>query len=361
MKHYEDLFIKICEDFHFEVNPLIERINKESIKNIWFDSKDIKGKFYIIRDLLLSLNKSDFQITDLKELEKLLHLYKLKLQGYWEDYPVATCLIFINPENSIKIETFINSIGHYWFNQSSHYNHLFTAYFIGIGIIGFPQDCYFKSTARLQNKEIYYEDQFHPKSIIEIEKGKSLTNPDRTSDEQDKLNYSILGNYRDEFNELFKEQIEGFKNFSNITRERILRLFQDFDYCITLCNTIIETVRNDFEMERNSNLEKIFTVLRNGYITDEYESFTDIFNPTYSGNKLIWLKSGPELKYFVDQLNGKMKLSNNINIWISQRFIMKKPITDMLRYLGKQTNEPGYDLLIKGLKPKDPLYLLFKE
>ena len=55
----EDVLIKISNDFHAEINPILEQINSETKQSVWFERKSISGKFFIIKNLLLSLNCSE--------------------------------------------------------------------------------------------------------------------------------------------------------------------------------------------------------------------------------------------------------------------------------------------------------------
>lgn len=326
MYQHENLWIKISDDFHAEINPLLEQLNPDAINHYWFKKKSVQGKFYIINDMLLSLNGTGTNQYSLLKLKHSLEAYKTRIKSYFDIHDIATCFVFFSPKNYSEI---INGLRNYYisFRKEISYGYL---YLFGIELRGSPNDCSLKLTAKIINEKIIIYISCSP--FFDIEKEKAKTK---------------------------KNAIQKFTRFADETHIKIKELFENFDRCINLCNTIIDKQQKDTTPANLTEIKKIYSVLKNGYIQEPFELFTAIFQPEYSGHKIVWLKSGPELKYFVDRLNDKLKLSNTINKWTDSR-VKYKDVTNLATYLSKQTTGE-YDLLKKGLLPKNPIYKLFRE
>ena len=354
MYQFEDLFIKISNDFHAEINPILEQINSEAKQSFWFDRKSISGKLFIVRDLLLSLNASEQKQYLLTRLKRLLEIYKERLITYFDTHDIATCFVYNSlPEDFTKTQEYFISLEDYSItsNLSVGFGYRFME---GMEIIGFPNDCSYKFAARLRNSQIEIEEQSDP-FPWNFEKGKQIGSPLRTRQQQREIEVQL---YNKDHKRLLKQD---FTEFAKTTQLKIFELIRDFDLWIKLCNSIIEKKQIDSTPANLPEIEKIHEVLKNGYLQEAFERFLLIFNPDYKFEKLIWLKTGTELKYFIDRINDKFHLSNEINKWTEQRFQFIKPVKSMAAYLSKQTSKDEYQLLIQGNLRKNPLYKLFRE
>lgn len=360
MIQHEDLFMKICDNFHDEINQVLIDIEPTTGAHFWFERKSIEGKFFILKDLLLSLNATDIARYQLINLKNILNKYKPILENWFSSHDIATGFVYFYPEDLRKTENYFHQFEDC---QINWYHEISTGYLymIGIEIVGFPNDCTFKLIARLKNDKIIIKECLDPLFLIEYERGKLIGNPRRDRQEQEKIEYEIHQKDPLRWKKGKENAKNKFENFAQETKDKIDLLLSDFDRCIELCNSLIESIVNDTEQKNLPELEKIFTILKGTYINETLDRFLSIFNSNYSGEKLIWLKSGPQLKYFVDQLNRKLKLSDEINKWADVRFKMSTRVNRLPGYLGKQTSKGEYQLLTQGNLKKEPLFKLFRE
>lgn len=360
MYQHENLWIKISDDFHTEINPILEQLSPEVINHYWFKKRSIQGKFFIINNLLLSLNGTGTNQYLLIKLKNTLEAYKTRIKSYFDTNYIATCFVFLSPENITPIRNYFDRFSEYqlFFQWGISIGYIFQ---IGLDIIGFPNDCSFKFTARISEKnQIDIETRYYPLSDVEKEKGIEFGDSNRTREQQEEIETNLYKQQPGLRMIAEKNAIEDFKNFATKIHQIILTMTEDFDRCINLCNTIIDKIQKDTTPANQPEIEKIYSVLKNGYIQEPFEKFATIFQPEYSGQKIIWLKSGPELKYFVDQLNEKLNLSNTINKWTDIRIELKN-VKNLATYLSKQTTKGEYQLLSQGLLSKNPIYKLFRE
>ena len=359
MIQYEDLFIKICHDFHNEINPLLIEIEPSTKQEFWFERKSINGKFYILKDLLLSLNRSDVAQYQLISLRNILKKYKTRLEIYFESHNVATCFIYFSPENTRAITGFFKQLDDYGdYRWSLHIGHL---HMIGFDMVGFPNDCSFKLSARFKNGEITIQEHRDPMFEIEREKGKLIGYPQRTRQEQVSIEDNFIVQNPEHWAKANQNAINEFEDFAKNTHTNRIELINDFDKCNDLCNTLIDSIVTNTTPQNLPELERIYSILYGTYIEESLEKFISIFNNNFFGEKLIWLKSGPELKYLIDQLNGRLKISDEINKWAGIRIEMNTSVKDLSIYLRKQTTKGEYLLLNHGNLKKDPLFKLFRE
>jgi len=354
----EDLIIKISETFHNEINPVLTEIDNDVNDSFWFARKSIKGKFFIIKNLLLGLTVNDITQYQIINLLNIIKRNKSILQIYFESYNIATCFFYIWPENTAATTGYfvrLNDFGDYDYKLKNGHIHM-----IGLEVIGFPNDCSFKLTAKFEKDDIIIKKQREPLFPIESEKGKHIGNIKRTRKEQIEVEEILRAKNYDFFEKGENDLLVDFKKFARKILEKRNDLLRNFDECIDLCNLLIDSKLNDITHTNLPEIEKIYTVLKNGYIKEPFEKFLTVFSSDYSGPELIWLKTGTELKYFIDRLNEKLNLSNEINKWTGTRFQLLKPVKNMTSYLSKQT-KGEYQLLIQGNLRKNPLYKLFRE
>jgi hypothetical protein len=360
MYQFEDLFIKISNDFHTEINPILEQINSESKQSVWFERKSISGKFFIVKGLLLSLTASESKQYQLMQLINILEIYKIRLTEYFNSNNIATCFVYNSvPENINKTKHYFESLldysVSYQFSLEIGY-----CFMIGLGMIGFPNDCSYKFEAKLINNEIAINEQYDP-FPWNIGKGKIIGSPLKTRQEQIEIENELYKKEHDLLTKGEKLNLQKFTDFAKNTHLKIIALLEDFNTCANLCKSIIEKKQKDSTPANLPEIERIHSVLINGYIMEPFERFLAVFQSGYSDEKLTWLKTGTELKFFIDRLNEKLDLSNEINKWAGQRFELLKPVKNMTGYLSKQTSKDEYQLLIQGNLRKNPLYKLFRE
>jgi hypothetical protein len=365
MYQHENLWIKISDDFHAEINPILEQLNPNAVDHYCFKRVGIQGKFLIINNLLLSLNGLDTNHYNLIRLKNILESYKTRIENYFNSHAIATGFIFFAPQNILKTQNYLlKKFSEYSlsYSFSEFIAKKFYNYMIGLNIIGFPNDCSFKLSAKIKNDEIEISRSNYPLFEVEKESGKWIGDVTITRDEQEEIEFKLYKKdpeLRDDSEEL---AIEEFKKFANDIQNKIKILLKDFDRCINLCNTLIDKQQKDTTPANLPEIEKIYSVLKNGYIQEPLEKFTAIFQPDYSGQKIVWLKSGPELKYFVDRMNDKLNLTNRINKWTDSRFELKNQPEHLPKYLTRQKTEGTiYQLLLSGNDRKNPLYKLFRE
>lgn len=360
MYQYEDLFIKISNDFHAELNPILEQINAESNQSYWFDKKGIQGKFYIINNLLLSMNGNELKQYQLTKLTNILEAYKMRLTAYFNSQNIATCFVYFTPESIVLIENYFNTLEEYRLTFAKHL-HRGYLYMVGMEINGFPNDCSYKLTAKISDNEILIEQRKEPLFDLEIGRGKQIGNPKRTRKEHEEIEYKLSRQNPGLRERAEDDALQYFTDFAKETHVKITELFEDFDNCTKLCKTLIEKQQKDISAANLPKIEKIYLILKNGFIQEPFERFREIFQPGYAGEKIIWYKYGYELKYFVDELRDNMKLPTEINKWTIQRFVLESPIKRFPNYLSKQIKHPEYSMLKTGNRRTHPLSVLFKE
>lgn len=360
MYKFENLYLKIANDFHIEIDSILELIAPTGKKEYWWRKKNLYGKFFLIEDSLLSFNGTEINITELIKLKDILKLYKSKFKYYFKRNDLATGYYYFT-----KPKYFNSLIKHFeglekqeLSIKATYISHLGYLFMIGLNLISFPVDCDLKITGKIKKGKIIIDTQSDPILPIEIKESEKFANLDITR-EQFNLRYLTKEDYKIKWENEQKAK-DYFKEFAEKIHMENFELINKFEKCIKLCNLLINKQQTDVTHANLKEIEKIYSVLKNGYIQEPFEKFTAIFQPTYSGQKIIWLKSGPELKYFVDRLNEKLNLSNTINKWTDSRFEFKN-VTSLATYLSKQTTKDEYQLLIQRLLSKNPLYNLFRE
>ncbi|MGD9928876.1 MAG: hypothetical protein AB7U05_02555 [Mangrovibacterium sp.] len=360
MYRHEELYQKICENFHDELNPLLEQLDETVIKNYWFDRCNIYGKFFLLKDLLVVIKHADAKPHLLVRLRNTLKGYKKTLQFYYDSNPIASGFVYFMPENIQKTEPYF-----YQFDYSitDHYSTLegYSMYCLDFEVVGFPNDCSFKLISKMKDGEIIVYQMDDPIFEIEIERGKLIGNPQITRGEQNRIEQEQRAQNYESYKKKEARVKDYFYKFAFKVKKQKDDLLADIDQCIELCSSLIAAFEENSLSPHLAEIERFFSALNGSYIDIEFQSFADIFSPNYSGSKVPWLKTGPELKYFVDNLNRKLNLSPKINQWTSERFEMPEPISDMASYLGKQTSKDEYKLLIQGNLRRNQLFLLFRE
>jgi hypothetical protein len=214
--------------------------------------------------------------------------------------------------------------------------------------------------AKLINNEIVIDYQHDP-FPWNIEKGKEIGNPLRTRQEQDEIEVELHKKDHDLLVKGKEISLLKFKEFAEETQLNIIALLKNFDTCISLCKQIVEKKQNDSTPANLPEIERIYLVLKNGYITEPPERFLEIFQNDYSGEKIIWLKDGAELRFFLDRIVVKITNAKKINQWADKRFMLLDPPSNFIRYIGdvKQKNSL-YQRLIDGNEKSNPIYKLSK-
>jgi hypothetical protein len=363
MLSHENIFFKIAEDFHSEINSILKYLEPTSNQSYWFDKKHIVGKLDIIEDILLSFNGNQTNSSEITRLKNTLDLYKNRLNCYFERNDLASGYYYYYPktESVNKIIEYFDELEKKELSINSLYvNHIGGYLFMfGLKLIAFPTDCDLKFTGKVKDGIISIKEQQDPIFPIEIEEGKKIGN---ATISREQFNSRELPN--EDYRLIWESEQKAkdyFKDFTEKIHIKNLNLINKFENCINLCKLIVEKKQNDTTPANLPEIEKTYSVLINGYIQEPLEKFVPIFAPEYSGEKIVWLKTGPELKYFIDRLNEKLDLSNEINKWAGQRFEFLEPVKNMTAYLSKQTSKGDYQLLNQGNFRKNPLYKLFRE
>jgi hypothetical protein len=362
MYQHENLWIKISDDFHAEINPILEELNPDAINHYWFKKRSIQGKFFIVDNVLLSLNGTGTNQYLLTKLKHTLEAYKTRIKSYFDTHNIATCFVFFSTESFTAISNYFDRFSDYRLSYSKEIS-IGYIFKIGIDIIGFPNDCSFKLSAKISKKnEVTITRHNDPLFDIEKEKGKEFGSTERTRQQQEEIENYLNKKQPGLSEKGEKNAMQEFTLFAEKTYSNIISLINNFDRCINLCNNLIDKQQKDTTPANLPEIEKIYFVLKNGYIQEPLEKFTAIFQPEYSGQKIVWLKSGPELKYFVDRMNDKLNLTNRINKWTDSRFELKNQPEHLPKYLTRQKTEGTiYQLLLSGNDRKNPLYKLFRE
>lgn len=359
MKKHEELYAQICDNFYNEINPLLMKIDNSCEFEYWFDKKDISGKFFIIKDLSLALTENNIDQHLLVSLKDILHKYRLILSNYFNSNNIATGFIYFAPENN-------KAIREYFYNTDFQIDY-FTLlgvchiYCVGIDMIGFPNDCSFKLTAYVKNNELKIEKKQDPLFSIEEERGKLIAAPQRSRSENHRIEEEIRKNNSELWKKGEARAKEYFNVFASKIKARNENILNDFSNCIDLCISLQQSIEKKTFANYRSDIEKIYSALKDSYFDVSFETFLNVFSPLYEGEKITWLKTGPELKYFIDNLKSKFSLSTNINSWANDRFEMKKPVSNMALYLGKQTSKGEYQLLMQRNLRRNPIFKLFEE
>jgi hypothetical protein len=366
MYQHENLWIKISDDFHAEINPILEQLNPNTVSHYCFKRVGIQGKFLIINNLLLSLNGLDTNHYNLIRLKNILESYKARIENYFNSHAIATGFIFFAPQNILKTHNYLlKKFSEYSlsYSFSEFIAKKFYNYMIGLNIIGFPNDCSFKLSAKIKNDKIEISRSNDPLFEIEKESGKWIGEVTITRDEQEEIEFKLYKKdpeLRDDSEEL---AIEEFKKFANDIQNKIKSLLKNFDRCINLCNTLIDKQQKDTTPANMSEIGKIYSVLKNGYIQEPFEKFAAIFQPGYSGQKIIWLKDGAELRFLMDKIIVKVINTNKINQWANKRFTLLDPPSNFVSYIGtvKHKNLFYKRLSDDRFEKRNPIYKLSKE
>lgn len=359
MYQYEDVLIKISNDFHNAINPILVELDISVKNDYWFSRESIEGKLFIINELLLTIGELNGNLDQIRNLSALLKEYKRKLELYFDRHDIATGFIFFSPEDVAKIRNFFSSLEEftfgYLFSLSIGYR-----FFTGMELIGFPSDCSYRLTAKIKDNEIVVDKRYDPVFKIEIDKGIEIGSPTRTRAQQDDIESQLWDSCEQRLTEEKKIESE-FKNFAEQVWSDIKCVMNDFDKCISFCDEHIKSIHSKTINSNMPELEKIHLALNGYFFEVPFEYFGAVVAPRFSGTKITWLESGAQLKYFIDNVNRKLNLSSKINQWASERFEMTEPISDMASYLGKQTSKDEYKLLIQGNLRRNPLFRLFRE
>ncbi len=362
MYQHENLWIKISDDFHAEINPILEQLSPEVINHYWFKKRSIQGKFFIVDNVLLSLNGTGTNQYSLIKLKNTLEAFKTRIKSYFDTHNFATCFVYIKAENIEKTKKYFKQFEDYFVSADYYLTAINSCFMFPVDFVPFPNDCSYKLAAKTVNNKITVERKDDPLFDVEKQHRELMGNIERTRTQQ----YQIEINIQNQNPELWKRAEEyamnNFRKFAQKTHDENIQLLENFDRCINLCNTLIDKQKKDTTPANLPEIKKIYSTLKNGYIQEPFEIFTAIFQPEYSGQKIIWLKSGPELKYFVDRMNDKLNLTNRINKWTDSRFELKNQPEHLPKYLTRQKTEGTiYQLLLSGNDRKNPLYKLFRE
>jgi hypothetical protein len=307
----------------------------------------------------LALNEKEVKQHQLISLKNTLEKYKSILSNYFESNNIATGFVYFAPENNKAVSAY--------FNQTDYFTDYFTllgvchVYCLNVDMVGFPNDCSFKLGAKSKDGSLLVEAKQDPLFTIEEERGKLIGNPKRSRAEQYRIEEEIRAKNYNLFKKGEAKAKEYFNSFASKIQEENKDLLNDFDHCIELCETLQQAIEKSSFSPNHSDIEKIYTALKDIYFSVPFETFLNIFSPHYNGEKITWLKSGPELKYFIDNLNIKLNLVTEINKWAGERFSLSKPISNMALYLGKQTIKSDYQLLIHHNLRRNPIFKLFME
>lgn len=354
MSQHEDLFIKISTDFHNEINASLKDIDQEIANKEWYCHKNIHGKFFLIKPTLLSLNGKDVSKSKLMILQSTLKFYHSKLVQFFENEQLATGFVYFAPDDIEKTQSYFDQFQEYtiksfWIENQGY------RYYIDINIIGFPNDCSYKLLGRIKEGKIIVIKKDHPFTNIEIEKGKLMITTSRSRSQQNKIEDEIAEKNKDSRKKIMTNIAKSFMEFCEETRMMNEKLLLDFEQAIVSIDLILARDQNDGYLLDINKIEAIFKVLSNGYINVGFDEFKSVFKIQTPLFKIVWLKSGPRLKYLIDRLNLKYQISTEINLWAAERY--EKPnISDMATYLRKQTSKAEYHSLIYENIPKDDLY-----
>jgi hypothetical protein len=362
MLAYEDLWIKICDDFHDEINPILEQLSSTSKENYWYNSKSIYGKLFILNNVLLSLNRTELNQYKLTRLTATLEAYKSRITKYFDTHIVATCFVYFSPQN-------INQTQNFLFKKFKEYCHTYSfqsykslyIYLVGMELIGFPNDCSFKLTATIKNNKPEIQRRHDPLFEIEKERGKQIGNVTRTRDEQEEIEVSLSRQNPELYDNAEEKVMNEFQGFSELVLNKINSLLNSFDSSIELCQNLIGKNIEVAEPANLSEIQKIYNILRNGYFHEPVERFLAIFQNDYSGEKIVWLKDGAELRFFLDRIVVKITNAKKINQWADKRFTLLDPPSNFIRYIGDVKHKNSlYLRLIDGNEKSNPIYKLSK-
>jgi hypothetical protein len=308
------------------------------------------------------MNGTELNKYKLISLAAILEAYKTRVSSYLETHNIATCFVYFSPEKMSDTDDYFQMINEYdiSFSRLSLLG-VSTLFQIGMEIVGFSNDCSYKLTAKIMNNEILINTQHDALFPIEIEKGKQIGNTNRTRHEQNEIENHL----RQQNPELRKKgenfALENFTDFAKKTHLQIIALLEAFDRCIKLCHAVIQMKQKDSTPANLPEIERIHSVLSNGYIQEPIETFLAIFQNDYSGPKIIWLKDGAELRFFLDRIVVKITNAKNINQWADKRFTLLVPPSNFIRYIGDVKHKNSlYLRLIDGNEKSNPIYKLSK-
>ncbi|MBN1820244.1 MAG: hypothetical protein JW833_05990 [Prolixibacteraceae bacterium] len=352
---HEDLWIKISNDFHAEINPILKEIDNDVINQYWFERKSIRGKFFILNDLLLSLNGNDITQSALVTLKNILEAYKIRVAGYYNSHILATCLIYISPENIQKRNKYFQQFKDYFDYSIYSLTAINECIMFPVDFIGFPDDCSFKLTAKLKNEKIKVERRDNPLFEIETKQKHKMGNLKRIRSEQHEIESIIHKGKRELWKKGEKYAFERFKDFSIKTLDGNKEILENFDRSILICNMLITKLQNNKTHIILPEIKNIHsTLLAGNFISVSFNEFQQIFHPEYSGPKIKWIGKGWELKYFIDRIDEKFVNTKKINIWADERF--DYDVENLVKYLSKQNN-----LSLQKITKRHLLYKMFRE
>jgi len=358
MSQHEDLFIKISTDFHNEINALLKEINPLIVNQYHYNQKSIEGKFFLINSILMWMNGSETTISTLTKFRQSLEFYEAKLTNYFEDQQLATCFVYFEPEDLYKTELYFAQIGE--FAQTSFWSDgLAHGFFLNMDVVGFPNDCSYKLCAKLKNEEIDVKPHAQPYSDIEIEKGKLMKTTTRSISERYEIEMDFREKNLDCVKKINLSIAKSFREFCIETRKSNEKLLQNFKNATKSINTLIQRLSNKAQTIEEAKIEAYFKVLSAEYINVGFETFSSIFKSVPPETKILWLKSGPRLKYFIDAIGIKLGISTGINKWAAERFEMLNK-ENLASYLRKQTTATEYVDLLHERLPKDELFKVLK-
>ena len=186
MNTNEELWMKISDDFHREINEILLQLEPGIENEFWVKQNNVSGKFHVINNILLSINPAEVSVLTLTRLSSSLTSFKKRLIHYFDNFNLATGFLFFAPENIRNADNYFRSIEGVALT-STHIIAVGSMYFIGMEVVGFPNDCTKKFTARLKAGEIKIDERHDPLFPIEKERGEIISKTNRTRGEQTEI------------------------------------------------------------------------------------------------------------------------------------------------------------------------------
>lgn len=369
MRKYINPFIRLSENFHVSINPHIESLLKIAEENgsasynkDHFQNPRIKGKIYLLKKILDDVKHLSISLALLDQIESLLVEVQKELEYHFREYKLAICFAFSQPENKMKLEEAIGFLTQYTLEEGYRDPANFHISYVGYHINGFPPDCDFKFYGVLKDNKVKVIGPLcYPEDKLDEKLGEQIYSC-RTRDEHN----NIVEKFKDSdplyYQKVLNETRTDFTLFCKKVHESNKKLLGDIERLLESINSIIKVHTNKSLILNIEDIKTIYNLLvTNNYIKEKIERFMYIFSIDYvsnAKNKLTWLRSGPRLKYFIDQLIIKYQFCSNHNLWIADRFLMED-VKDLRKYLGKQTHSKEYQDLINRILKNDPIFKFF--
>lgn len=347
MKQFEELFFKISDDFHNELNPILKALEPDIENHPHYIGKNALYKLYIIKDLLVSFNANDINRSHLDTLQQLLKTYKVKFESYFETYEIATGFVYTTPSPGRK-EYFWN-LDKYCF-QFSYTSKSYGSYFLSLDIRGFPSDCMVKLRGVLHQNTIVVKLHRFPDSDQEQIKGERMYQISENQPSQ--LKPQDLTKNKE--NEIIKK-FELFCAEVKTKNEEFFSHFEEIDQ-------LFSHLESPKDVTYKWTADLYDKLIEFGYINSTLKNFQNIFEPSFNPEKMQkveWLKSKFLLHFFISELNKKHLKIKGQNKWAEKRFYLKGITENRLaNELSKATSNTKYWESIDGLNPDDPLKTL---